>query len=724
MRKPAEPWPSLSQDDLFKVFPNGFDDFQQACRLIDEFLQYDAYDPHFCLKLIGVARQSTGVTWEIRRLAVLMIEHQILKLDPNNVDDFDCLLTQLNLKRAGLHVAMFSSVLKEGYSTIEPRRFIFEFRRRLGRLNRVHDKIRGLKTSKSALNDFIEVSRYDCNLTLARYLFKPEEVVSQILTHVKVSEGVRDLDPSEPPFVKEEMLRAIELLPPFEAGILSSLCEASKIYWVSEATSSEIKSLVEYPLTTVALVIKPSGSDIEFEVKRAGLRGPNSLGIVFARNGYTVPPSHRLDGGSMQYLLRAESYAASRLAAIYRLVHGTEAPIGCIVSRSTINTVPAQAAEVPTLRYFSSSEIYGDKYPEMRNAMAESVVEFKTEGYPVLPDMPGELGLTARFLGVVAPTQAVLSGTSSFRLDRLATYLSPDGPEIYFQKGLSVSYSTDDARRMADAILEEVLGGYVPPDVSYQDHEQYLSEAFLVPENRARADDVYFSLIRQMTKFWGLLLAVRGYSRGESVVARNVGLKSVWEQGRWDVKIIFMDHDALFIPASWDEDLRVHRALPSMAMDERYLCGRVSPELYPSSSAGYLKSIYRISAATEAKGEAVARAGLLETYRKTQHELLTNARLRSLFNGLFLERLLILDRLVAGHFRCERDIEARLAWQEEMRQMLTEKGYPDFRFSFDAYMEIINQNRRFLERYLYLFEAQGASPERASHDRETFAAAT
>jgi hypothetical protein len=517
---------------------------------------------------------------------------------------------------------------------------------------------------------------------------------------------VRDLDTSEPPFVKEEMSRALELLPDFEAGILRCLCETSKIYWVSEATSSEINSLVEYPATTVVLVIKPPGSDVEFEVKRAGRRGRNSLGVVFARDGYTVPPSHRLDGGSMQFLLRNETRAAARLGAIYRLVHGAEAPIAHYISRSTIYAVPAPAAEVPTLRYFTDSGIFGDGFPEMRIAMEESVAEFKAEGYPTLPDLPGDLGLTAKFIGVVAPTQAILSGTSSFRLDKLATYLSDNGPERYFKEGSSVSYTSDDARRMADAVLEEILGSYKPPDVLYQDHDQYLDAAFLVADNRARADNVYLSVIKQIAMFWGLLLAVRGYSRGESVVARNVGLKSFWDKGQWEVKIIFMDHDALFIPAPWDEDLHVHHALPSMTMDERYLCGKSTPELFPTSSAGYLKGIYRIDEETEAEGQAVAKAVLLETYRKTQHELLTNRGLRLLFNEVFIDRLFILDTLVAGYFQGKLNSEESAAWQEEMRQMLAAKGYTDFRFSFDAYMEIIEKNRVFLERYLFLFDAE------------------
>ena len=198
--------------------------------------------------------RENGTSWDIRRLAVLMLEHQILKIHPDNLDEFDFLLTRLNLKKAGrLNARIVSSVLKEGYSTTILRRFIPEFRRRLQRLNRIHARIRGWRTSDSALVDFIDLSRRDCKLSLARYLFTPEEVVDEILGQLLVTRGARDLDTSQPLFVESEIERAIGRLPDFEADILKRLCASSRIYWVSEVTSSEINALVEYPLTTVVL---------------------------------------------------------------------------------------------------------------------------------------------------------------------------------------------------------------------------------------------------------------------------------------------------------------------------------------------------------------------------------------------------------------------------------------------------------------------------------------
>ncbi len=670
----------------------------------DEFLSQKTYSHDFCLRLLDLARRSSGIAWEIKRLAVLMLEHQVLKLDPGNLDEFAFLLTELNLKRGpGLDRPLESQLLKEGYSTTDLRRFIPEFLRRLGRLNHVHVKINGLKTSDVALRDFIELSRSDCKLSLARYLFAPEEVANQILRQIQVSDGMDDRDTTQPPFLAGEVAQSFTRLPDFEANILKRLCKDANVYWVSETTSSEINSLVEYPLTTVVLVIKPPGSDIEFEIKRAGRKSRNSLNVVYARNGYTVPPSHRLDGGSMQWLLRYESNAASRLSLIYRLVHGTDAPIASYISRSNIYSVPVQGASVQTLPYFTEAQSFGKGFREMRTAMQESVSAFVEEGATSLPALPGDLGLTAQFISQVAPAQAILCGTSSFRLDKIASYLSPNGPQRYFE-GLAVAYKKRDARRFADAILEETLGSYQPPDVRYQSHEQYLAAAFSVPGNRSSANRVYLSLIQQIARFWGTLLAVRAYSRGESFVARNVGLKSYWASGAWNVKIIFMDHDAVVMPGPRDKNFLARNALPEMKLDERYIWGGSNPAQFATSEVGYLQNIYRVGARLRKNGQELAYQILRDSYKKTQYEALTNPKLRRLFNEVFITRLPDWDKFVTGYLQLNGDKLATAAWKKKMKRTLAAKGYRQE--AFKAYADSIETNREFLERYVKLFDLE------------------
>ncbi len=693
------------QDRLFKLLSTEFSCAGQAYDLFDEFLQLATYSENFCLRLLAVAKERNQAVWDLRRLAMLMLEHQILKIPPNHLDDFDQLFTQLSLKSApGPGKTIVGAVLKEGYSTTDLRDFIPEFRSKLERLNFVHDRISGRRTPDNALRDFIALSRLDCKLTVARYLFTSAEVVDRILSQVQVADGMADIDRTQPEFVNDELNHALSCLPDFEREIVERLCESSDIYWVSETTSAEINSLVEYPLTTVVLVIKPPGSDIEFEIKRAGRKGHHSLNVVYARNGYTVSPSHRLDGGSMRWLLRFEAAAASRFSFIYRGVHKSEAPMANYISRSSIYSVPVQQTRVQTLPYFTEPHLFGKGFQEMRVAMAESVEAFVEEGSSRLPVLDSALGLTAQFISQVAPAQAILGGTTSFRLDKLAAYLSNEGPRIYFAEGLGVAHSKHDARRLADLVLQEILGSYQPPKARYQSHDQYVKAAFGVTENRTRADRIYLSLMKQIAVFWGTLLAVRGYSRGESFVGRNVGLKSSWHAGQWQVKIIFMDHDALVIPGMRDRNFLARDALPEMALDERYIWGGTNAAQFATSEVGYLRSIYRVSDALARKGQSLAHQALRKAYQKTQASLLTDPKLRALFNEQFVKRLPDWDTFVSGYLQLNGDKATTTTWKKEMKKTLAAKGYRQE--AFEAYENAIKKNREFLEKYRRVFGAE------------------
>jgi hypothetical protein len=704
MKNPERGAQNSQPNYLRNLVTTEFDKARHSYDLFDEFLQQKLYNQNFSLRLLTIARGSARASWDIRRVAVLMLEHQILKLPPDNIADFDLLFTQLNLKSAlGVNINLVESVLKDGYSTTELRRFIPEFRRKLERLKRVHHRIKGRRTPEIALRDFIELSRRDCKLSLARYLFQPEEVAARIMAEVKLSEGVRDLDTLQASYVKNEVRRSMSILPDYEANILKKLCETSNIYWVSEETSSEINSLVEYPLTTVVLVVKPPGSDMEFEFKRAGRKGPHPLSVAYTRDGYTVPPSHRLDGASMLWLLRYETRAALTLAIIYRLVHGTEAPVASYLARANISNVPLKNSKSPILRYLTDSRIFGQGFREMRTAMQDSVAAFKDEGYINLPILhQSELGLTARFVGHVTPAQSILAGTTSFRLDKLALYLSIKGPARYFREGLKVEYSKHDARWLADDLLEEILAVYQRPDVRYRNYMQYLRAAFSVAENRVRADHNYLSLMQQIGRFWGTLLAVRGHSKGESFVSRNVGLKSFWDNGQWKVKIIFMDHDALTIPDPEQGNFLAKNSLPCIKLDERYIWGGSNPRQFAISEVGYLQNIYRTGQDINSNGQALAHGALKEAYRRTQDELATNPGLQRFFNKTFVARHRDWDTFVGGYLRAGRDPSARETWKQEMENMVAEKGYRDN--AFESYLEAIEENKDFLEKYSFLFD--------------------
>lgn len=693
--------------DLFELFAARFDDARDAHTLFNAFLKHKKYSSEFTLKLLETARRPTPHSWELRMLAALMLEQQALKIPPDNVEEFDRLFVRLGLKPStGGAVKLDASVLKEGYTTTGLRGFISEFRCRLGRLNRVHEPFDAGRVSRDAVLDFIGLASRECKLTLARYLFRPEEVVSRILEHVERSTGIEDINHTQPFYVNGEAEEAFRRLPDREAAVLERLRAASDIYWVADSTPSEINSLVEYPLTTVVLVIKPPGSDLEFEIKRAGRRGKHKLGVVHRREGKEVPPSHRLDGGSMQWLLRWEMNQAAQLSRVYRIVHGEPPPMPQYLSRSNVRALPSDDAESQILDYFTEPRAFGSGFREMRDAMKDAVRAFESEHESKSLPLQGELGLTVQFLGFVTPCQAILAGTTSYRLDRLRAYLSADGPDVYFRESTRAQHSARDARQLADEILEEVLGVYEPPRTRYRDHERYVSDAFAVAENRARADHNYLAAMRQAGRFWGTLMSVRGYTWGESFVARNVGLKSVWEGGRWQVKLIFMDHDNLQMYGRETRNFHPEMALSGMLLDEEYFLGASNEEYTVEGSLQLLREIYRVGEPVGKRGASVFRRALKDSYLRTHQQLEVSTHLQRLFDKVFLKRLRDWDAFVRIYLRVGHE-----RWKEEAGELLSSRGYT--RRLIKEYFKAVEDYSGFIERYSFLYSDKYLSLSRS-----------
>jgi hypothetical protein len=692
-------FPNLSSEVL-ATLQSEFSDCQEECELFDQFLGHRIYNRAFSEVLMNRSRESGGSRWAIRRLALLMLQHQLSMLPEDDLVEFEFVLTRLGIKQPGGPVS--ASVLKEGYSTNELRGFVPEFKRRLARRGHVTWLLCADKTSAAAaVKDFIHLSRHECRLVLARYLWTPEEVVERILTQVRLSRAGKDTRPMRHPYVEQEAERTLSNLPDFEAEILKRLQRMSRIFWVSNSTSSKINVLVEYPLNTVVLVLKLPGSDTEIELKRAGDRGEHPLNVYYSRARGPVPVTHRLHAGSMGEYLRWDAGASAILSRIYRLVHEIEAPIPKTIAVSTIYSVPTSDGEQHILRYFTDARVFGEGFGEMRQAMAESIDAFKRERDWRPPQLDGDLGITGQFLSLVAPGQAILTGTTSFRLDRLARYLSPGGPDYYFRDGLKTEFTDADARLFLDDILDEVLGAYTPPDVSYQNPEQYLSAAFAVPCNRELADRNYLTMMSDIGTLWGTLMALGAFTRGESFVARNVGLRTVWEKGRWHVKIIFMDHDDMDIVSSSTTEFYPRAALPAMADDELHIFGGTSCGEKIKGEVAFLEEIYRISPDISRQGYCEIMTAIENSYKKTRHHLAHNKKLRSLFSESFIEQVTDWGSVVSRYLTAGKDPSAVEAWKTATREFLGNKGYNVYRI-YDHFCAV-DSFADFLNRYSFLF---------------------
>jgi len=642
----------------------------RALDLCAAFFRTPGYSPRLAAELLEVAAGEQRDRWEVRRLAALMLQQQVLRLTAKDLAELDGLLVRLGLKESGVDCPLREGVLAEGYTRRDLPGFARELRQRLARARRVLDGVQGPRTSPAALRSFFAFARRECKLALARYLFTPEEVVDRILTQVRLSSGMLNPFLGTRPHVEAEAQRRLDRLPAYEAAILRLLVGSSScIYWAKADTASALSSLVELPLGTVVLVVKPPGSELEIEIKRTGRRDGPPLNAVFVRAGEEVSSWHRLDGGSSLHALHGDAHASSLLATVYRQVHGGEPPLATTLAVASVYGVPAEGGEVQILDYFTQAQDFGPGFAAMRREMAAAVDAFEREQGPGLPELPGDFSLTSRFLSRLPPGQSVLAGTSSFRLDRLALYLSERGPASYFTPELGEETSPELLRQLADDLLEEVLGLHVRPAGEWAGYPQYLAAAFALPANRARADRIYNELMREAGVLWGTLCALRGYSWGESFVARNVGLKSRWERGRWRVGIVFLDHDGLHVGGVdylWPQDM-----VQGMRTDQNFLLG--SPRTGSAGSADLLQQIYSAGEETAQKGRADLLRAMRHAYRKTQRALRDDPRLRSFWSQSFLGELGDWDAVVRQYVR--RDPAADGDWRRSVERSLTRKGY-------------------------------------------------
>jgi len=651
--------------------------------LFDRFLAARGFEPRLAAALVDCAAGRAGASWEERRLAVLMLHRQVLLIPPHDLAAHDALFVQLGLK-PGPDRPLAPWLLAEGFTTTDPRGFVRELRAWLARGRRWFRHLRGTATSSPALRGFAAAARNESRLPLARWLFSPAAVVERIAGQLRLSRGVASPLRMAGRLAAAEAERALSRLPPYEAAIARALCEPSLVYWVDGGTDSRLNALVAQPPATVALAVRPPGSCLELEIKRSGCRGPRLWNVIVRRDGESLPFTHRFAGASMLPSLQRDADQSSRLAAIYRRAHAAEAPLGATLALAAVYGVPAGTGEEHVLDYFTQAPAFGPGFPAMRAAMRELVASCRhaAPGWHTA-ELDTELGLTLQFLHHYPPGQSILCGTSSLRLDRAARYLAAAGaagPAVEREHGDEPEGAGRRARHrreLTDDMLDEVLGLYTPPRTAVLGQRAYVAAAFAVPANRARADRIYGTLMRELGRLWGTLLAVRGYSHGESFVSRNVGLRSAWEDGRWRVRMVFMDHDNLTLPGRGEDAFRPGRALPAMELDEIYACGRVRPKVpyQPIGVTEFLGRIYRIDRADARAAKTALRRELAGAYHRTQAAVRHDPRLAALFHPEFVRRLGDWDEVARLLVATPPGGELDAAFAAAVRRLLAGKGY-------------------------------------------------
>lgn len=663
--------------------------------IISSLLDRATFDRELAHKFLDFARDRDA-DWSTRRVAVLALENQLLRLDSAKPDEFLPFLTRLGfLPESG--APGDPDLLKQGYTTTEPRAFVVELNRRLSRLAPVHEALWRADAPADAIGDFEHVASQECLLTLARGVFSPDEVVARVLRHVCLAAAQSE-------FSKDPRRISAAFLPSYEAAILGLLLAMERSWWVCPATPSTLNALIENPLGTLALAIRPPGSTIEFEIKRVGLRGRHPLTVQFERGGEELPPSHRLQGGVTLPLLRWESASSERLFIFFRKIHGETAPISAFVQISAIKTVPGiDGGEIQLATWFEDTASFGDSFAPMRRAMARSLHAFVEEGaIKTVPRLPE--ARTRAFLACMPPGQGMIVGTSALRLDKIQAWLSSGGPESYFKIAHGRAPTLSETYRFADTILMEILGTYRPPARS-GGYAGYVAAAFAEPENRAAADRGFRAAAATMGRLWGTLLGLRGFTEGESFVPRNVGLRAAWVEGAWRTQIIFMDHELTNLPGKEVRYFHPWRALPGMQQDlVHILGGQLGPRLRPGTLA-VLAGIYRVDRALAVEGRAIVVDQMRHAYRATLQRMRNDGDLRSYFTDIFVDGLPAWDAVVAIYRASRVGALQRSRWKGRMRQVMSSYGLNErlIRLSRRA----IHRQRQMLRRCPFLFDAGG-----------------
>lgn len=595
-----------------------------------------------------------------------------------------------------------TDVLKQGYTTVEPHAFVLQLTRRLARLAPVHEPLRRADVNPAAIANFEHVASQECLLTLARSAFSPDEVISRILQHVRLAGAeIQNLD--HVPHFTEQAANAADQLPEYEAEILVRLLGIVGSWWVGPTTASVFNALVSCPIGTLALVIRPPGSTVEFEIKRVGLRGSHPLTVVFERRGSPLPPSHRLHGGDTSAVLQWEAENSALLSRLYHAVHRQPAPIGRIVQLRSIKSVPrAEGSDAPLLAWFEDPSAFGEGFVAMRRAMAHSLAAFVEETTEIASVPRSPEARTRAFLQHMTPAQCILVGTSALRLDKARGWLRGEGIEEYFSLAHRRAPTLDESCRFADAILREVLGTYRPPAPAAS-YSGYIAAAFADVENRAAADRNFRAAVASMGNLWGTLLGLRSYTEGESFVARNVGLRAIWADGAWSTQIVFMDHEATHMIAKRRHEFHPRTALPGMYKDWIHIMGSEPGRRPRPGSFAVLADIYRVDAALRAEGRIAIVEEMRRAYRFTLRRMRDDPDVRAHFQDVFLDTLLAWDAAV-GHYRASRvGARQRARWKGRVRRMMSAYGLAEP--LIHEYRRAIRRHARLLRRCPYLFDA-------------------
>jgi hypothetical protein len=201
--------------------------------------------------------------------------------------------------------------------------------------------------------------------------------------------------------------------------------------------------------------------------------------------------------------------------------------------------------------------------------------------------------------------------------------------------------------------------------------------------------------LQQIGLVWGTMLALGCHSTGESFVPRNVGLKAVWQNGMWKVKIIFMDHDCLESPKS--EQLQYHAAevIAATIHDETHIFGHALPHRANIGAVTCLQDIYRIPRHLACKGMQQLRGAMLRSFNQAR-----GRAAKGLLPSAYFAQLRDFEEVV--RMSMNPNLSQDQDWVAQALSALVEKGY-SWKQSRE-YQETARKHARFFRSHASLYQ--------------------
>jgi len=175
--------------------------------------------------------------------------------------------------------------------------------------------------------------------------------------------------------------------------------------------------------------------------------------------------------------------------------------------------------------------------------------------------------------------------------------------------------------------------------------------ALSVPENRAAAEDAHTRAMLRTGRLWGTLLGLCGTSHGESLVARNVGIRSVWSGERHAAEVTFMDHDNLHVGGSPRGVPRPEVLRIGAAKDHLALFGGVYKGARVRGSVELLEAIFAVEPRALRLGRAALTGAFEEAFLATRRAVREDSQVQALLPASFQEGAARAEETVNGLFR-------------------------------------------------------------------------